>query len=221
MSGDYPYSQAVGREGRGMSVDYALCQRNGWRAGDVLEGEAGGHVDRITLRYVSPQTIVALWHSNNRESSTSLTCREWRRVGAEPAHLDPEAMAALRDAPPHRTTNCRSIVAAVAEPCPFCGAPARIEEDGPGIVYVLCTAPMCQACGPYRKSPARAAAVWNRISRQGRDPIAAAEAIQATHAQQIRELQDDVARKRQGIERLNSILRARRDAGEEGKRNEN
>jgi hypothetical protein len=49
----------------------------GWGSGTTLVGDEGYGDDRITLRYVGPQALIAHWHRHDRESLTTLGCRCW------------------------------------------------------------------------------------------------------------------------------------------------
>lgn len=53
---------------------------NGWKVGDVLEGKEGRRTDRIMITAVGLECILAFWENHQKELSTTLAHREWRKV---------------------------------------------------------------------------------------------------------------------------------------------
>ncbi len=68
-------------------TDAEICRTNGWKVGDVLEGES--HPDirlRIRITAIGRSNILAVKVRNTDEDDTyestwSLQCRQWRKVG--------------------------------------------------------------------------------------------------------------------------------------------
>lgn len=91
---------------------------NGWKVGDILEGDEGNGPDRIIITAIGEDRFTCRWDYKctgeyQRESgNTTLSCREWRKVGYRASVIDwqtsltdsPEEAAALEDMvnhPPH------------------------------------------------------------------------------------------------------------------------
>lgn len=60
---------------------------NGWTVGDILEGDEGHGPDQLVITAIGEERFMCRWldrrSSEWREESgsTTLTCREWRKVG--------------------------------------------------------------------------------------------------------------------------------------------
>lgn len=60
---------------------------NGWGIGDILEGDEGYGPQRIVITGIGEERFLCRWdrHMNGEWSdesgSTTLSCREWRKVG--------------------------------------------------------------------------------------------------------------------------------------------
>ncbi|GBO89244.1 DUF7241 domain-containing protein [Marinobacter salsuginis] len=65
---------------------------NGWGPGDILEGDEGYGPDQIKIIAVGNERFIGQWRNRetgdfDRESpNITLTCREWRKVGHDPAY---------------------------------------------------------------------------------------------------------------------------------------
>ena len=59
---------------------------NGWRVGDVLEGDEGFGADRIRITAVGEERFLCRWkygknaHWEKESGCTTLRCREWRKI---------------------------------------------------------------------------------------------------------------------------------------------
>jgi len=53
---------------------------NGWKVGDILAGDEGYGEDRIRITAVGISSLLCCWNEE-REANTTLSCREWRKVG--------------------------------------------------------------------------------------------------------------------------------------------
>lgn len=64
---------------------------NGWGLGDILEGDEGYGPDQIKIIAMGNENFICQWRNREtgafeRESSnTTLSCREWRKVGRDPS----------------------------------------------------------------------------------------------------------------------------------------
>lgn len=58
------------------------CKLNGWKVGDILEGEEWGRINRIKITAIGEQNILAKWENDTVEEDccTTLHCREWRKI---------------------------------------------------------------------------------------------------------------------------------------------
>lgn len=61
---------------------------NEWKVGDILEGDEGYGPSRILITAVGRYGILCLWDDDctgewGLELSTTLSCREWVKVGEE------------------------------------------------------------------------------------------------------------------------------------------
>jgi len=65
-------------------TDAEICRTNGWKVGDVLEGvNAFDDLKRIQITAIGRKHILAVqdWLGIEIESTWSLGCRFWRKVG--------------------------------------------------------------------------------------------------------------------------------------------
>lgn len=83
----------VMKRGRTEAETLAL---NGWKVGDILEGDEGNGPDRILITAIGEDRFTCKWDYKctgeyQRESgNTTLSCREWRKVGYRAGLDQPE-----------------------------------------------------------------------------------------------------------------------------------
>lgn len=60
---------------------------NGWGIGDILEGDEGHGPDRIIITAIGEEKFLCKWdykckgeYSRGESGSTTLSCREWKKV---------------------------------------------------------------------------------------------------------------------------------------------
>ena len=57
----------------------AICRANGWKVGDILEGEDEVSTGRIRITAIGEQNVLARWqYADNPESSEWLICIDFR-----------------------------------------------------------------------------------------------------------------------------------------------
>jgi hypothetical protein len=63
--------------------DAALCRVNNWPVGTILEGDEGNGPERIRLTAIGEFGILAVCITRDcqYESSWTLHCRDWKKVG--------------------------------------------------------------------------------------------------------------------------------------------
>lgn len=67
---------------------------NGWGPGDILEGDEGYGPEQIKIIVVGGEKFICRWKHLGADAfgpetgTTTLTCREWRKVAHDPAHDD-------------------------------------------------------------------------------------------------------------------------------------
>ena len=59
---------------------------NGWKVGDILEGDEGHGPDRILITAIGSERFLCRWDHKckgrfgEESGNTTLTCREWKKV---------------------------------------------------------------------------------------------------------------------------------------------
>ncbi len=80
---------------------------NGWGVGDILEGDEGYGADRILITAVGEESFLCKWDYKatgeyaEESGSTTLSCREWKKVDSATLHRCSKLAEALRIAKKH------------------------------------------------------------------------------------------------------------------------
>ncbi len=84
------------------NIEAKTLELNGWGVGDILEGDEGYGADRIVITAVGEESFLCKWDYKAKgvygeeSGNTTLTCREWKKVGEEKLHKCDRLAEALR-----------------------------------------------------------------------------------------------------------------------------
>lgn len=71
------------------TTDAETLRLNGWKPGDVLEGDEGNGPDRILITAIGSERFLCRWDYKckgkfgDESGNTTLTCRKWKRVNTD------------------------------------------------------------------------------------------------------------------------------------------